>query len=96
VGKWFDDVNVNRVPHGGGVVMVWAGISYGQGTQLNFIDGDLNAQKNHDRILRSIIVHSSASITSCLSMIMHGPMLQGSVHNSWKLSPIEHVWNALD
>ncbi len=42
---------------------------------------------------------------------MHGPMLQGSVHNSWKLktsqflhdqhthqdmSPIEHVWDALD
>ncbi len=43
-------------------------------------------------------------------MIMHGPMLQGFVHNSWKLktsqflhgqyspvmSPIEHVWDALD
>ncbi len=41
---------------------------------------------------------------------MYGPMLQGSVHNSWKLktsqflhgqhspdlSPIEHVWDALD
>ncbi len=25
------------------------------------------------------------TITSCCSMIMHGPMLQGSVHNSWKL-----------
>ena len=41
------------------------------------------------------------------NMIMHGPMSQGSVHNSWKLkmsqffhthqtSPIEHVWDALD
>ncbi len=38
-------------------------------------------------------------------MIMHGPMLQGSVHNSWKIawltyspdmSPIEHVLDALD
>ncbi len=54
--------------------------------------------------------HSSTTITSCCSMIMYGPMLQGSVHNSWKLktsqflhgqhspdmSPIEHVWDALD
>ena len=54
----------------------------------------------------------SASITLYFSMIMHGPMEQGSVHNSWKLkipvpvlpwpahsldmSPIEHVWDALD
>ena len=30
--------------------------------------------------------HSSAAITSRFSMIMHGPMLQGSVHNSWKLN----------
>ncbi len=25
------------------------------------------------------------TITSCCSIMMHGPMLQGSVHNSWKL-----------
>ena len=36
--EWFADVNfVNRVPHGGGVIMVWVGRSYGQGTQLHFI-----------------------------------------------------------
>ena len=29
VGERFADVNVNRVPHGGSGVMVWAGISYG-------------------------------------------------------------------
>jgi hypothetical protein len=29
--------------------------------------------------------HSSAAITSRFSMIMHGPVSQGSVHNSWKL-----------
>ena len=28
---------------------------------------------------------SSTAITSCFSMIIHGPMTQGSVHNSWKL-----------
>ena len=52
----FADVNiVNRVPHGGGGVMVWAGISYGQRTQLHFIDGYLNAQRYCDEILRPIV-----------------------------------------
>ena len=38
VSDGFSDVNVvNRVPHGGGGVMVWAGISYGQQIQLHFI-----------------------------------------------------------
>ncbi len=32
-----------------------------------------------------LLCHSSTTITSCCSMIMHGPMLQGSVQNSWKL-----------
>uniref|UniRef100_A0AAZ3SWC4 Uncharacterized protein n=1 Tax=Oncorhynchus tshawytscha TaxID=74940 RepID=A0AAZ3SWC4_ONCTS len=37
VGERFADVNIlNRVLHGGGGVIVWAGISYGQGTQLHF------------------------------------------------------------
>ncbi len=60
---------------------------------------------HRDTVTRSwgpLLCHSSTTITSCCSMIMHGPMLQGSVHNSWKLktsqfmSPIEHVWDALD
>ncbi|CDQ96765.1 unnamed protein product [Oncorhynchus mykiss] len=54
--------------------MVWAGINYRQRAQLNLIDGNLNAQRNRDEIL-----------ISCYSMIMHSPMLQGSVYNSWKL-----------
>ena len=46
VGERFADVNiVNRVPHGEGGVMVWAGISYEQRTQLHFINGNLNAQR---------------------------------------------------
>ena len=32
-----------------------------------------------------LLCHSSATITSCFSMIMHSPMSQRSVHNSWKL-----------
>ncbi len=43
---------------------------------------------HRDTVTRSwgpLLYCSSTSITSCCSMIMHGPMLQGSVHNSWKL-----------
>ncbi len=32
-----------------------------------------------------LLCHLSTTITSWCSMIMHGPMLKGSVHNSWKL-----------
>jgi hypothetical protein len=53
VGERFADVNVvNRVPHGGGGVMVWAGINYGQRTQFNFVDGNLNELRYRDDILR--------------------------------------------
>ncbi len=46
VGERFADVNVmDQVAHGGGGVMVWAGICYGQRTQVHFIDGILNAQR---------------------------------------------------
>jgi hypothetical protein len=52
----FGEVNVvNRVPHGGGGVMVWAGTSCGQRTQLPFIDGNLNTQRYHDEIMRPIV-----------------------------------------
>ncbi len=43
---------------------------------------------HRDTVTRSwgpLLCHSSTTITSCCSMIMHRPMLQGSVHNSWKL-----------
>ncbi len=43
---------------------------------------------HRDTVTRShnpLLCHSSTTITSCCSMIMHGPMMQGTVHNSWKL-----------
>ncbi len=43
---------------------------------------------HRDTVTRSwgpLFCNSSTTITSCCSMIMHSPMLQGSVHNSWKL-----------
>ena len=56
----FANVNiVNRVPHGGGGFMLWAGISYGQRTQLHFIDVNLNGQRSCDEIPRPILVPST-------------------------------------
>ncbi len=43
---------------------------------------------HRDAVMRSWgrwLCQSSTTITSCCSMIMHGPMLQGFVHSSWKL-----------
>ncbi len=43
---------------------------------------------HRDTVMRSwgpLLCHSFTTITSCCIMIMYGPMLQGSVHNSWKL-----------
>ncbi len=86
VGERFADVNVvNRVAHGGG------GLWYGQ---ANVMDNEYRCillmafWKHRDTVTRSwgpLLCHSSTTITSCCSMIMHGPMLQGSVHNSRKL-----------
>ncbi len=43
---------------------------------------------HRDTVTRSwgpLLCHSSTTISSCCSMIMHGPVLQGSLHNYWKL-----------
>ncbi len=74
---------VDRVAHGGGGVMVWAGVCYEHRCILLMV-----FWMHRDTVTRSwgpLLCHSSTTIASCCSMIMHGPMLQGSVHNSWKL-----------
>ncbi len=54
--RFADVYVVDRVAHDDGGVMVWAGVCYGQRTQVNFIDGILNAQRYRDEILRFIVV----------------------------------------
>ncbi len=82
VGERFADVNVvDQV-----ATMVAVGLWYGQAYVM---DNEhrcilLMAFWMH-RVTVPLLCHSSMTITSCCSMIMHGPMLQGSVHNSWKL-----------
>ncbi len=57
VGERCANINiVVRVAHGGGGVMVWAGVCYGQRTPVNFVDGILNAQRYRDEIQRPIVV----------------------------------------
>ncbi len=86
VGERFADVNiVDRVAHGGGGVIVWASVCYEQQTQVLFIDGILNAQRYRDEILRPIVVPFIHDHYLILQHYNARPMLQGSVHNSWKL-----------
>ncbi len=93
------------------VVMVWAGVCYGQRTQVHFIDGILNAQRYHDEILRSIVVpfihdhhlmlqHDNARphVARICTQFQETENITvlAWLANSPDMSPIEHVWDALD
>ncbi len=112
VGERFADVNVvDRVAHGGSGVIVWAGVCYGQRTQVHFIDGILNAQRYRDEILRPVVVpfihdhhlmlqHDNeqphvARICTQFLEAENIPVLAWSPYSP-DMSPIEHVWDALD
>ncbi len=107
VSERFADVNVvDRVANGGGGVMVWAGVCYGQWTQMHFIDGILNAQRYRDEILRPIVVpfihdhhlmllHDNARThveRICTQFLEAGniPVLAWPAYSP-DMSPIEHV-----
>ncbi len=64
--------------------MVWAGVCYGQRTQVHFIDGILNAQRYRDEILSPIVV---SFIHDHHLMLQHDNARPhvASVDNSWKL-----------
>ncbi len=71
--------------------MVAAGLWYGQAYVMDNEHRCILLMAfwmHRDTVTRSwgsLLCNSSTTITSCCSMIMHGPMFQGSVHNSWKL-----------
>ncbi len=112
MGERFADVNVvDQVAHGGGGVMVWAGVCYGQRTQVHFIDGILNAQRYHDEILRPIVVpfihdhhlmlqHDNARphIARICTQFLEAENIAVLAWPAYSpdMSPIEHVWDALD
>ncbi len=112
VGERFADVNVvDRVAHGGGGVMVWAGVCYGQWTQVYFIDGILNAQRYRDEILSPIVVpfihdhhlmlqHDNARphVARIRTQFLEAENILVLAWPAYSLdmSPIEHVWDALD
>ena len=91
--------------------MVRAGISYGQRTQLHFNDGKLNAQRYHDEILRPIVMpfirrhhlmfqHDNARphVARICTQFLEAenvPVLPWPAYSP-DMSPIEHVWDALD
>ena len=91
--------------------MVWAGLCYGQRTQVYFIEGILNAQRYRDKILRPIVVpfihdhhlmlqHDNAQphVARICTQFLEAeniPVLAWTAY-SVDMSPIEHVWDALD
>ena len=91
--------------------MVWAGISYGQCTNLHFIDGNLNAQRYRDEILAPIVApyvqrhhvtfqqdNARPHVAIVCTDFLHQQNIQ--VLNwppySPDMSPIEHLRDVLD
>ncbi len=112
VGERFADVNiVDRVAHGGGGLMVWAGVCCGQRTQVHFIDGILNAQRYREEILRPIVMpfihdhhlmlqHDNAQphVARICTQFLEAeniPVLAWPAYSP-DMSPTEYVWDALD
>ncbi len=71
--------------------MGWVGLWYGQAYVMDNEHRCILLMAfwmHRDTVTRAwgpLLCHSSTTITSCCNMIMYGPMLQGLVHNFWKL-----------
>ncbi len=110
VGERFADVNVvDQVARGGSGL--WAGICYGQQTQVHIIDGILNAPRYRDEILRLIVVpyihnhhlmlqHYNARphVARICTQFLEAEKISVLAWPAYSpdMSPIEHVWDALD
>ncbi len=89
----------------GNGILVWAGVCYGQRTHEHCIDGILNAQRYSDEILRPIVVpfiHNQHLMLQHVARICtqfleaeNIPVLVWPAYSP-DMSPIEHVWDALD
>ncbi len=81
-------------------VMVWAGVCYGQRTQVHFIDDILNAQRYRDEILRPIVVpfiHDHHLMLQHDNARPHVARICTQFLEAENImSPIEHVWDTLD
>ena len=56
-GERFSDATVSEYDRfGGGLVMVWAGVTMNQKTRLCIVDGNLNAKRYVDEILQPVVV----------------------------------------
>ena len=56
-GKRFSDTTVSEYDRfGGGLVMLWAGVTMNQRTGLCIVDGNLNAHRSVDEILQPVVV----------------------------------------
>jgi hypothetical protein len=89
---------VNRVSHGGDVVMVWAGLSYRQRAQLHFIDGNLIPWWDPEAHCRSIHPPSSPHVSRIFTQFLEAenvPVLPWPAYSP-DMSPIENIWDALD
>ena len=86
---------------GGGSIMVWGGIAYGYRTPLVVIEGNLNAQKYRDNILRPHVVPliQNHGVISTLQQDNARPHIARDnilPSKSPDINPIEHLWDNLD
>ncbi len=98
---------MDRVAQGGGEVMVWAGVCYGQRTHVHFIDGILNAQRyrgplmcHSNTSLHLMLQHDNAwpHVARICTQFLEAeniPVLAWPAYSPG-MSPIEHVWDAMD